>query len=271
MFAAHVYRIMIGCPGDVAKEVQIAQYVINRWTNLHAEQNGIVLLPIHWKTNSYPEQGAHPQTILNKQLVNKSDMLIGIFGSRIGSPTDNAKSGTISEIEEHIKSGKPVMLFFRKINDTSHTSPTDFADLEAFKGEMKSRGLYHEFNTTNDFEKTITDALELFLADHWQKEAPKPQSKAVVEFSDTELELLKNWVKSDNPEAHFVRYKNGVLYVVGSKQIEVTEAYKLIELKDFFTRLEKNGLIAVDRYNRQGNPVYQLRKPAYNLIDSLEN
>lgn len=270
MFTAQVYRIMIGCPGDVEDEVQVAQQVITRWTSLHAEQNGIVLLPVHWTTNSYPEQGAHPQAILNGQLVDKSDMLIGIFGSKIGSPTDKAKSGTIEEIEEHIKAGKPVMLFFRRFNDTSRTTSKDLAELEAFKGGMKSRGLYKEYNIAADFEKTITDALELFLADHWLKDAPKAQREKTIEFSNTEIELLKNWVTSDNPDAHYVRYKGGTIYVIGREQVEVTDARELVKWKDFFTRLEKAGLIEVDRYNRQGNPIYQLRKPVYDLIESLD-
>ncbi len=65
MFPAQVYRIMIGCPGDVEDEVSIAQGVIRRWTGLHAEQSGVVLLPLHWSMDSYPAQGAHPQTLLN--------------------------------------------------------------------------------------------------------------------------------------------------------------------------------------------------------------
>ena len=80
MFLAKVYTIMIGCPGDIQEEIRIAQRVINHWTGIHAEQTGIVLLPINWDTHSYPEQGAHPQKILNRQLAEKSDMLIAIFG-----------------------------------------------------------------------------------------------------------------------------------------------------------------------------------------------
>ena len=76
MFAANKYKIMIGCPGDIKEEIDIAMRVINRWTFLHAEQSGTVLLPIHWTTNSYPEHGAHPQALLNGQLASKSDLLI---------------------------------------------------------------------------------------------------------------------------------------------------------------------------------------------------
>lgn len=166
MFTARVYRIMIGCPGDVRDEVEIAKSVINRWTIVHAEQSGAVLLPINWETNAYPKQGAHPQKILNKQLTDKSDMLIGIFGSRIGSPTDTSKSGTIEEIEEHIRNNKPVMLFFRRLNDISRTSAEELAQLEDFKNNIKNRGLYKEYDSEIDFERVFSNALELFLDDY---------------------------------------------------------------------------------------------------------
>lgn len=186
MFTADTYRIMIGCPGDIREEVHIAKEVINRWTNLHAEQNKVVLLPINWGTNSYPAQGAHPQKLLNKQIADKSDLLVGIFGARIGSPTDTSQSGTIEEIEEHIRKGKPVMLFFRKYNDATSD---ELIKLESFKNSIRDQCLYREYNQVQDFESCFTDALELFLADRWLKKNDTKtndtsDSQNTIQFSD---------------------------------------------------------------------------------------
>lgn len=272
MFIAYVYRIMIGCPGDILEEVQTAKKVINWWTNQNA-QRGRVLLPINWETNSYPEQGAHPQKILNKQVVEKSDMLIGIFGAKIGSPTDTAKSGTIEEIEEHINAGKPVMLFFRKFNDTSQTTSEELAKLESFKADIKNRCLYREYNTEQDFEKTFSVALELFLNDHWLDEVSLSSDTPTktVEFSEEEVGILKEWTASSSPEAHSVVYKGGTAFFVGDSQFNVTEARELVKLKDFFNRLEQYGFIEQIRISRSGSPVYQLCVPAYDYVDSLNN
>ena len=49
-----------------------------------------------------------------KQMVEKSDLLVCLFGTRIGTPTDTDASGTIEEIREHIKAGKQVMMFCKK-------------------------------------------------------------------------------------------------------------------------------------------------------------
>lgn len=270
MFLANVYRIMIGCPGDVQEEVQIAKGVINRWTSLHAEQNGVVLLPVNWEMNSYSEQGAHPQKILNGQLVKKSDMLIGIFGSRIGSSTDTAQSGTIEEIEEHIKADKPVMLFFRRINDTSQIKASELAELEAFKESIKNRGLYKEYNRPEDFEKILTNNLELFLADHWHTERSLIVSNGdgEVEFSEEEMLVLKDWVASGNNRAHAVGFIDGKCYIVGASQYQVKSGRDEANWKDFFERMEKGGYIRIDRYNKQGFPVYELQKRAYDQFDN---
>lgn len=269
MFAANTYKIMIGCPGDIKEEIDMDMKVINHWTILHAEQHSTVLLPIHWATSSYPEHGAHPQTLLNGQLASKSDMLIGIFGAKVGTPTDKAQSGTIEEIEEHVKSGKPVMLFFRKQNDTS-TPASEIEKLQTFKSSVKDQCLYREYDSPSTFEATFTDALELFLANNWLSE-PKPKgvSQGSIELSDEEIDVLRSWVASDEPDAHAARYMGGTMFVLGSLSYDVTDGRELVQWQEFFNKLERAGFIEQYRKNRQGNPVYQLRTPAYNYIDNL--
>lgn len=270
MFSAKVYRIMIGCPGDIQEEVKIAKTVINRWTSIHAEQRGMILLPINWDTNSYPEQGDHPQKILNRQLADKSDMLIAVFGSKVGSPTNTSASGTIEEIEHHIKAGKPVMLFFRKYNDITRISATELAKLEAFRSNIKDSGLYKEYNTESDFKEVFSNALELFLGDHWLDNTQSTtREQETVEFSIEDIDVLKKWIASNNAEAQFVKYKGGTLFFIGDLQYDVTEVRELVRWNDFFNRLLTARFIEIARHNRHGDPVYQLCVRAYDYIDSL--
>lgn len=272
MFAANTYRIMIGCPGDIREEKDIAIKVINRWTILHAEQFATVLLPIHWTISSYPEYGAHPQTLLNGQFVNKSDMLIGIFGARIGSPTDKSMSGTIEEIEEHIKAGKPVMLFFRKQNDTSTIPASEIEKLQSFKTKIRDYNLFSEYDSSATFETIFANALELFLANNWLS-GPKPKEvvQGSIELSEEEVSVLKYWIDSNDPDAHAAIYKGGTVFTLGSLSYDVTEGRDLVQWREFFNKLERAGFIEQYRTNRQGSPVYQLRTPAYDFIDKLKN
>ena len=270
MFAAYTYKIMIGCPSDIKEEIDIAIKVINHWTTLHAEQSGTVLLPIHWATNSYPEQGAHPQTLLNGQLASKSDMLIGIFGARVGTPTEKSQSGTIEEIEEHIKAGKPVMLFFRKQNDTSTIPASEIEKLQSFKHNVEKRCLYREYDSPPSFEATFTNALELFLANNWLTEPkPKDLTHNSIELSQEEINVLKAWAESNAPSAHSTVYKGGEVLIIGDLSYDVKEGRELVQWRRFFKKLEQAGFIERYKFNRQGNPVYQLLSPAYDYIDKL--
>lgn len=255
---------MIGCPGDILDEVKTAKSVIGRWTNVHAEQNGTVLLPINWDTNSFPNLGSHPQKILNNQLVVKSDMLIGIFGAKIGSPTNTCQSGTIEEIEEHIKAGKPVMLFFRQKNDMSQASSDEFAKLESFKSSIKDRCLYKEYKEEATFEKVFTDALELFLADNWLNENQTVTSpKKTVQFSDSEVSIIHDWVTSNDNTAYVLDFIGGKSYVLGNIQYSVESGREEAEWSDFFDRMETAGFIKITRFNKHGDPIYELQKRAY--------
>jgi len=111
-FDAKVFKVMIASPSDIIKEREIIREVLSKWNAANSELRGIVLLPVGWETHSTPEMGDHPQKIINKQILKECDLLVGVFWTRIGTSTGDYPSGTVEEIEEHIKTGKPAMIYF---------------------------------------------------------------------------------------------------------------------------------------------------------------
>jgi hypothetical protein len=79
---------------------------------VHAETDRTILQPIGWETHSFPDMADRAQGIINRQILEKSDILVAIFWYRLGTATDVAESGTIEEIENHLKSGRPTMIYF---------------------------------------------------------------------------------------------------------------------------------------------------------------
>ena len=78
--------------------------------------------------------GASAQTIINKQLLTKCDLLVGVFWTRIGTETEQYLSGTVEEIERHIAAGKPAMLYFSSQPVALDTvDPDQIARLKQFK------------------------------------------------------------------------------------------------------------------------------------------
>jgi len=165
-YDATVYKVVIASPRDVDKERAIARKAIYKWDDLHSEEKRIILLPIDWETHSYPESGERTQAIINRQIIKDSDLLIGIFWARIGTPTGQAKSGTVEEIEEHISTGKPAMLYFsNKKIDPRKINHKQYEEVKNLKNKYKGMSLYHEFSTAKKFESDLHDHLVLNVND----------------------------------------------------------------------------------------------------------
>jgi hypothetical protein len=111
-YSALTFNVMIASPGDVASERAIVRDVVYEWNAVNANSKKIVLLPVGWETHSSPEMGATAQTIINRQVLSKCDLLVGVFWTRIGTATEHHLSGTVEEIEEHVSAGRPAMLYF---------------------------------------------------------------------------------------------------------------------------------------------------------------
>ncbi|MDQ4103056.1 MAG: hypothetical protein M3186_04875, partial [Actinomycetota bacterium] len=108
-FLSTTLRALISCPGDVMPEdLAVVHQAITRWNVLWGEQVGHVVIPVSWSEHAAAEFGEPPQDILNRQLVDVVDLGIAIFWSRLGTPTDNAESGTAEEIKRLAEAGRPV-------------------------------------------------------------------------------------------------------------------------------------------------------------------
>jgi hypothetical protein len=111
-YTATVFNVMIASPGDVAVERQLAREVVHNWNAIHGESRKMVLMPTGWETHSHPSMEDRAQGVLNKQILVQADLLVAIFWARLGTPTGEAVSGSVEEIERHVKAGKPAMIYF---------------------------------------------------------------------------------------------------------------------------------------------------------------
>ncbi|WP_298607744.1 hypothetical protein [uncultured Thiothrix sp.] len=163
-YTAQVFRVLIASPGDVSEERDTAVKTIQEWNDLNSAERQLVLLPLRWETHSAPEYGKRPQEVINRQVVDQCDLLVGIFWTRIGSPTGVAASGTLEEIERVANDGKLAMLYFSK----SSKNPDDI-DLEQlkklreFKQKTFPNALVENYNGIIDFRDKLSKQLEIQL------------------------------------------------------------------------------------------------------------
>ena len=163
-YKANVYKVMIASPSDVVPERAIVREVLAEWNAVNADLRKTVLLPVGWETHVSPTMGERPQEIINKQILKDCDLLVGVFWTRLGSPTGDYSSGTVEEIEEHIKAGKPTMLYFssRPVLPDS-VDAEQYAELKAFKDTCKSRGIFETYIDLSEFRSKFYRQLQLKL------------------------------------------------------------------------------------------------------------
>jgi hypothetical protein len=136
-FPATVYRVMIGSPGDLGKLRDAVEAEIHAWNGEHAADKGAILLPVRWEVDATPRQGQSGQEVINEGLVRSSDVMIGMFWTRLGQQTSTERSGTVEEIREFARDGKPCGLFFKKGSMPMKHDADQYRKLQVFEQEVR--------------------------------------------------------------------------------------------------------------------------------------
>ncbi|MBY0345299.1 MAG: hypothetical protein K2P98_00350 [Neisseriaceae bacterium] len=161
MYQANVYKIFLASPSDVIEERNLARDAIADWNKLHSEKEKIILRDIGWDKDAFAStsQDGNGQDKINEQLLKDADFLIGIFWAKIGTATEAFNSGTLEEIDKHIKAGKEAMLCFSNEALPQNHDKEQFEKLTNFKNECyEIRGLVQTY-FKSDFHKIIYEAL----------------------------------------------------------------------------------------------------------------
>jgi hypothetical protein len=164
MYRAKVFNVMLASPSDVATERRMARDAIHEWNSIHSESRSIVLMPVGWETHSSPLVGDRPQAIINEQVLLRSDLLVAIFWTRLGTATGEAASGTVEEIERHIGSGRPAMLYFSAVPVIPDSvNFAQFSALQEFKKNIALRSLFETYETISEFKEKFSRQLAQVL------------------------------------------------------------------------------------------------------------
>lgn len=281
-YGVRVLEVMIASPGDVTEERQVVRDILNEWNVVHARPRKVMLVPVGWETHSAPELGGRAQQMINDRLLSHCDLLVGIFWTRLGSPTGVAASGTVEEIGEHVKAGKPAMLYFSKAPVVPDSlDPDQYAKLKEFKTWAMTQGLVSEFENAADFREKLRRDLELNLRDnqHLSQEitaanaeddrpaAPKTQR---VSLSEEAVEMLKTAAASKDGIIMMLRHLSGTTIMAGGQQMVGNGASPrdVARWSATIDELEGYGLIEATSYKRE---VFRVTHSGYEGAAQLEN
>lgn len=139
---AAVYEVLIGSPSDVPDERTLLTEVVAGWNSAHSFSRGIVLRPLRWELDAVPLVQGPPQDVINREIVDRADLLLSVFGPRLGTPTKSAASGTAEEIERFRSSGKPVLLYFSEKTIPMHHDAAQLRAREKYRKSLEHNSLY---------------------------------------------------------------------------------------------------------------------------------
>lgn len=238
-YDAKVFQVLIASPGDVREEREIARDALHEWNDLFSSSKRTVLLPVGWESHSAPMLGDRAQEIINKQVLEKCDYLIGIFWTRLGTPTGEFDSGTVEEIEKHMLSGKPASIYFssRPVAPESF-EPDQYRKLQEFKDKCTKWGLIQQYDDLADFRDKLRRHLVITLqrnecfrtqlaSDTPSIEALAQQggfggkvreSKVEDRLSDEAKELLIEASKDPSGSIIKIRVMGGTIFQTNSKK-----------------------------------------------------
>lgn len=178
-------RALIASPGDVPDERSAVRDVIAQWNATHIPARRVVVEAVMWESHSTPSFGSRPQEVLNEQLGAGCDFLIGVFWTKFGTHTGVAESGTVEEIEEFEKSGKPILLYFSdKAVQPGSVNLEQYQRVLDYKAQIKNKSLYHAFSDLAQFREAVArhlnDVVEKIVEQHgWigVRQAPQPEAQ----------------------------------------------------------------------------------------------
>jgi len=162
------YRCLLISPTDVLREREALTHYINRWNAMIGSGLGVRVDLVRWESHVTPDLSSHPQTLINSQIVNSSDIGIAIFWSKIGTPTTEYESGSVEEIYQLLQRQARVMVYFcERPIPQANINNEQFLKLLTLKERLKVIGLYAEYTEISDLcEKVglhLTNAITKLL------------------------------------------------------------------------------------------------------------
>lgn len=276
-YIATTFNVMIASPGDVASERAIVRDVVYEWNAVNSGARKIVLLPIGWETHSSPEMGATAQQIINQQVLSKCDLLVGVFWTRIGTPTEKHLSGTVEEIEKHIASGKPAMLYFSSQPVVMDTVDIDqVQQLKQFRQSCQSRGLYESYDSHAEFKEKFYRHLQLKVNEHelFQIEEAGDIDTTIVqsrnklpELSQEARVLLKEVSQDGGGTILHARYIGGVaIQTNGKNMISSDDRREVAKWEGALEQLISHDLVVARGHKGE---VFEITNFGYQVADMI--
>lgn len=198
-----IYDIIVSCPSDVQDEKEAINRVIEEINQYSIERHQMMFRVRNWLTDVDSKIGESAQEHINKTLVNKCDILVGICKTRLGTPTKVANSGTEEEIDRFVKQGKKCFLYFATTANINLTSLNveQLTKLNEFRKKCESNSLYKTFDSVDALCDVFKSDFNLYITNNLINKEKSDEAKVQNEFNldkQEEIVISKNDVVEEN-------------------------------------------------------------------------
>lgn len=167
------FRIVVASPSDLFETRRTVFEVIHE-LNRTLEAQRISIRGLGWEEYVTPGIDIDAQSVINGQLLNDYDILIALFGTRLGTPTSKSPSGTIEEIEQAIANTSSPMgkhrvqiYFLDTIDNLSSLSLEELSKVADYRKQLEPRGiLYQLFKDKDQLEREIRVNIQKPILDY---------------------------------------------------------------------------------------------------------
>jgi hypothetical protein len=165
-------RVVLVSPGDVAKERELVQSVLDELNRTIAAGR---LSLWRWETDARP--GLHlqgPQGLIDELMdIGEADLVVGVFWKRLGTPTPEAQSGTEHELrrawDAWTKQGRPdVMVYFctRAWTPKTRAETDQWGRVLDFQQRLPKQQLRWSYTKAREFQALLREHVTRYLLEH---------------------------------------------------------------------------------------------------------
>ncbi|MDT1940481.1 MULTISPECIES: DUF4062 domain-containing protein [Carnobacterium] len=283
-FNATVLKVLIASPSDVLNERDEIERAIFEWNLQYADTLNKILLPIRWEsavTPSYSEKN-DPQEIINEQIVKDCDYVIGVFWTKLGTPTKHSKSGTIEEISKFIenKQSNEIMVYFKKEAFPQESDLEEIQKLKEYKQAFS--GIYSDYNKESIIKhlyskvRSLEDGSKATLTEEIAEEINGNSIEALLkkEILSPEDILMLKFIKDSGQKKFGVRWKQekSVDEITAWEEKNKVKPIVSTHYEKVIGNFSDRKFMLEDEYTSYGNVrQYQIPLKVFEEIEQLGN
>lgn len=173
-----IIRIFVSSPSDVAAERTVLDEVVERINRTDGNERKVRLELWKWETDTVPQIGPKPQTVIDNQMPAHYGVYLGIMKHRFGTPTGRHGSGTEKEFKDALRrwgeTGSPWVLFYfgKEKVDPDTLDMGQYEKVRQFREKLLNLGLYETYEGVRGSKDAFFEKVEVHLRGVLQLLAP---------------------------------------------------------------------------------------------------